>query len=772
MLHPQDLQVGNTLELPELAGRLPFEGQTFRILSLHAGGMGACVHLVQEASGLELALKFVRPDLLDGEAVVFRFEQELTIWLRASVCSLVSEAYAVVRLNEQPAIVAAWLEGGDVSAALAGMSAQSKFECLVRSVRALRWAHENLNIIHLDLKPNNLLLDKSGKSYVADWGLARLLPQAFQDFGFTPGVKLGVKRNSEQTGAFLGTLLYAAPEQILGLKTVDHRADIYALGCMMFEFETGAPPFHGQTAEEIAWKQVYSEPPRLGRWGGKTPLRLQNVISRCLAKDPLNRYQSYGQLEDDLLKIAKECSIDLGRCVPITRYERTWLGRGLNKFEETIESASVRIDDGAIVERGHVHKFEEEAHNLLELGRYVEAEVLLRAFFDPHWLGGHERWHFGHVYALNYAYCLSKIPGSVVDAIEIYDGLRGLNDRPSEFFVNYALALLIHGDARRASEVCEEGLALFPEDFDLLGNYTIALCHLGLLEQAYDSAVRRINLRRDIHSIEEAAAVLGSLIESKKTRDLPAAVKLAEIQSQLISEALAVNPTHGPILLQRIGLIQFAHADASALCVDLINSHNDSVIREFAIVKFLEILASVKAFDLFLEKLQQFKDRMVNEKSRRQLETLEMRVIGENYMIGKDSKAGQRIIIPEVVDYYLGDAGEGGRCQVMQAKVLEWIGRREESLSVLDRFLKANPYDFEGWHASAMIRLRYGNSRGALEAAQTLCEVAPWRAESYDCLGYIAGKLALTDLAKDAQQRGDSVFEREQVLFEELRSKL
>lgn len=170
MLHPQYFQRGSEIELPELSGHVQNGSPTFVVLGVHAGGMGICVHLGHIHTGRQYALKCVRPDHIGDKASLDRFYDELQVWLSASMCSLVAEALAVVRINEAPCVLSAWMQKGDLAHALPHMSREQKFETLVRIVRGLSWVHDNLTTIHRDLKPANILLDEKDLAYIADWG--------------------------------------------------------------------------------------------------------------------------------------------------------------------------------------------------------------------------------------------------------------------------------------------------------------------------------------------------------------------------------------------------------------------------------------------------------------------------------------------------------------------------------------------------------------------------------------------------------------------------
>jgi len=161
-----------------------------------------------------------------------------------------------------------------------------KLDILVQISDALGTVH-SLKIIHRDVKPQNILLDKDYRVKLVDFGISRISDMQ----GVT------------ETGEVMGTPEYMAPEQIK--KKIDHRSDIYSLGIVMYEFLTGELPFTGDSPISILMAHLKTEPlppqtivPDIGEG-------LQQIILRCLEKSPSKRYQSMSELADDLLKCKK-----------------------------------------------------------------------------------------------------------------------------------------------------------------------------------------------------------------------------------------------------------------------------------------------------------------------------------------------------------------------------------------------------------------------------------------------------------------------------------
>jgi hypothetical protein len=258
--------------------------------------------------------------------------------------------------------------------------------------------------------------------------------------------------------------------------------------------------------------------------------------------------------------------------------------------------------------------------------------------------------------------------------------------------------------------------------------------------------------------------------QAKQTRDknLPNAVADAKSAWNLIKEGLSLNPRFLTLQLAEIQARQFAHDELNV--VELCNAMIEAdwcprSFRQLAFEKMIETLADGKSFKSALDMIQ----RLGNSLSERVV-AIKMRILARHFMIGQNDAAGHQIIIPEVRDYYLQTAADRSYSSpVIAAEILEWVGEAEKARTVLDTYLSAEPNDWEGTKAMALLRLRTGTSADALKYAQLLPQIAPWRAESYELHSYVERKANRLDVAEKATTRGDEVFAKEEVLFKELR---
>ena len=259
----------------------------FRLVNkLGEGGMGAVFKAVQISLDRDAAVKVLHRHLASDPAFVQRFLREARIMARLEHpntvrCLFVGEEHGFHFFAME------FVDGGSLESwvkKLGRLEVGDALHVILACARALQEAHEQ-GIIHRDMKPDNVLLTRKGVIKVADLGLAK---------GTTEDMSL------TRTGTGAGTPVYMAPEQFRDVKHVEPRSDIYSLGCMLYYFLTGNPPFQGSTYVELLEAKEKGQYPPVRRINNAVPPRLDLITDKMLAKAPEVRYQSCAELIADL----------------------------------------------------------------------------------------------------------------------------------------------------------------------------------------------------------------------------------------------------------------------------------------------------------------------------------------------------------------------------------------------------------------------------------------------------------------------------------------
>lgn len=244
------------------------------------GGMGVVYRARDRETNELVALKILKPEIASETRVVERFKEELRLARRVTHKN-VCRTYELLRFDDTVVIAMEYIDGEDLRSVLnrsSGVRLRRGLEWAAQICEALAEAHAQ-GVVHRDLKPENILIDSSGQIKVMDFGIARSLQ--------TGGMG---------TGSILGTPAYMAPEQAEG-KVVDHRADIYALGLILYEMFAGKAAFHGDTTAALAFKHVHETPVPPREVEPMLPDHIDKAVLKCLAKDPARRFQSVRELE-------------------------------------------------------------------------------------------------------------------------------------------------------------------------------------------------------------------------------------------------------------------------------------------------------------------------------------------------------------------------------------------------------------------------------------------------------------------------------------------
>lgn len=281
-----------------------FGGYTV-VRQIGAGGMGAVYLAEHRRIERKVAVKVLLPEYSNNQDMLVRFFAE------ARAASIIKHPGFVeildcdVHPNGRAYIIMEFLEGESLGACLErNRSLANDFPSLIRiaadMANAMTAAHEN-GIVHRDLKPDNVFLALDPRTpgavvKILDFGIAKLVS--------TTGIG-----SQTQAGMLLGTPRYMSPEQCRGQGGINHLADIYSMGCMLFEMVCGRPPFDSDNPAELIAAHLTQEAPRASQFEPRVPQALDDLIARLTAKDTARRVQSMAEIEALLRQISPHAPV-------------------------------------------------------------------------------------------------------------------------------------------------------------------------------------------------------------------------------------------------------------------------------------------------------------------------------------------------------------------------------------------------------------------------------------------------------------------------------
>jgi serine/threonine protein kinase len=261
----------------------------YEILALlGAGGMGEVYRARDTRLGRDVAIKVLPAGFATDPERLGRFEQEARAVAALDHPNILA-IHDAGSHEGSPYIVTELLEGESLQARLqtGALPPRKAIEVAVQLCSGLAAAHEK-GIIHRDLKPANVFIRKDGHVKIVDFGLAKLVENRLRPEEVAQAPTL---TEATGVGVALGTVGYMAPEQVRGLP-VDHRADVFALGCVLYEMLSGQRAFKGPTPADTLSAILSKDPPSLSGPGSDIPPALQGIVSQCLEKRPEDRFSS------------------------------------------------------------------------------------------------------------------------------------------------------------------------------------------------------------------------------------------------------------------------------------------------------------------------------------------------------------------------------------------------------------------------------------------------------------------------------------------------
>lgn len=271
-------------------------GPRYRIIEeIGRGGMGCVYKAEDEELGITVALKMIRPSYSSNFSFIQSFKKE-TLLARSITHKNVIRIHDLGEVSDIKFISMDFIKGHDLKDLIHAsgcLSTETAINLTRQICEGLNAAHQK-KIIHLDLKPRNIMIDHDGKVYIMDFGVSRSLEA----------------RKMDPDNKIIGTPAYISPEQAKG-EEVDQRSDIYSLGVIIFEMLTGKRPFEADTLDGYIEQHLHKNPPDPTKFNPLIPSFLVQIILRCLEKDKNKRYQDLDTILMDLEKQREESKVSI-----------------------------------------------------------------------------------------------------------------------------------------------------------------------------------------------------------------------------------------------------------------------------------------------------------------------------------------------------------------------------------------------------------------------------------------------------------------------------
>ncbi len=271
----------------------------YRIIQmLGQGGMGE-VYLAEDTKlNRKVALKFLPLQYVSDQDLKTRFKREAQAAAALNHPNIIT-IHEVSEYEGRPYMAMEFVEGGSLKDLIRaeGMSVSQVTNLAVQISEGLAKAHQ-AGIVHRDIKPQNILIDADGRPRICDFGLAKLKREVVLT----------------QTGTTLGTIAYMSPEQARG-EEVDHRADIWSLGVVIYEMLAGRRPFRGDHDQAVIYAILNSQPESISEIRADAPDPLVHIVEKAIEKSPDDRYQDVDEVVSELRSLKTELDSQLTKTV-------------------------------------------------------------------------------------------------------------------------------------------------------------------------------------------------------------------------------------------------------------------------------------------------------------------------------------------------------------------------------------------------------------------------------------------------------------------------
>ncbi len=434
-----------------------------------------------------------------------------------------------------------------------------------------------------------------------------------------------------------------------------------------------------------------------------------------------------------------------------------------------------------VVEGSEIKQFMREADALLAVGDYNKAEEILGSLFVPEMVTAVPDYPYNQAVAIAYALCLVKF-GRADEAIKVLECLSAAKEKPAEYFVNLSLALIGKSDHHASVSTALDGLRLYPDEQDLIGNLLVAQTAIGEFEAAAETAKIRLTHKRDVHSLQEVGTLHYKYADSILELNWPLAVKNLKLAAGLLGEAKELNPRYLPARLQLT--IALEAMTAYVQCSAEINAMYDMPLHDSDRFFLAHLMARcldrvndhkscLKFCNDWLKRISEVQEtNPVSQYNIVRLERVRAATIADGFCIGQMTTDGKRVIVPEVPEFFTQIVRDeerrepGDFCYL--ARFREWTEKHEEAEAVLAQAQSLYPEYWEIPFQRAAFRCRAGDYSGAIDSAEHATQLAPWKTPTWHLLGMVHDGLGRSGQAEIAKDRAKEVQQAREQLADEI----
>lgn len=534
-----------------------------------------------------------------------------------------------------------------------------------------------------------------------------------------------------EEGVFLGTVVYASPEQIRGEK-IDFRSDLFSLGIIMYEWETGKRPFDAFTIEDTLHNIIHARYKKLNPLSHITNFGADEIIHKCLQQDPSDRFPSYHEFLLAIEEVAVGTPCFTTNQISFRKYSNLETPKPIPQRIKDGDITNIISPDGkhVLIEEANLNEHLSIASELMVLGEYGKAYFTLSQFIPEHRLiskfpeiSSHQN------YIINISYCIRKL-GRIEEAIDTIRIIEHARFLPAAYYVNLSEFYLALEKYEECLRVSKRGLLDYSSDGDLLGNATLALTCLERFDEAIVYANQRIHLDPNIHSFYEYGLLCRKWGDALKENQFPQAIKLYKSALLYLRKCEGLNPNYIAAKFELgITLFKLKRYKES---MDVFHSLPPSELSLYWLAK--NSLWGISA-DLCLDYARKGLSIIPNS-------TLLSRVYSEcmvdDFVMGKVTENGEHYIEDFSWDFF-SKIINNTQLQIdsdlrYYGKLLYWSGEYEQSIKFFQWAKRIYPQEWTYNFHSAYYLLYLGRPLEALQEAIKANTKAPWRETTYKLL--------------------------------------